>query len=171
MGHTQCEECKEQRFVVEFGSKRICRGCVHKALNNKVTDFIQEKRFADDGVSRPHTAFLELYGSEGVDKWMRAPKDQHSVQDLVDHIEASREIVGTTAAATSVSTVKTVLSTRLREAATDAIHEGKSRVREDHIKRFAQSLADAHSCKYLDSDVDLAEFDQLLRNLEVRLKS
>jgi hypothetical protein len=168
---TECEECKQQRFVVEFGSKHICRDCVHKALNNKVTDFIQEKRSADDGVSRTYAAFVELYGAESADKWARAHKDQTSVHDVVDHIEKSREIVGKKAAETSVATIKTVLSTRLREAATDAIHEGKTRVREDHIKRFAQSLSDAHNCKYLESEVDLAEFDHLLRNLEVRLKS
>jgi hypothetical protein len=167
----ECEECKNQRFLVEFGGKLLCRDCVHKALNNKVVDFIEEKRYSDDGVARTYPVFTQLYGSEAAEKWSRAPKDPRSIQDVVNTIETSREIVGKTAAATSVSTIKTVLSTRLREAATDAIHEGKTRVREDHIKRFSQALADAHNCKYLEKEVDLAEFDHLLQNLEVRLKS
>lgn len=131
----ECDDCKQQRFCTDLGGRVICRDCVHKALNNKVLNFIQ---------------------NEG------------PVHDVIDHIEATQEIVGKSAIATAVETVKCTLTTRLREAATDSIYEGKDKVSQANVQRLSRALSDAKSCSYLDAEVDLTEFDHLLRNLEVR---
>jgi len=98
-------------------------------------------------------------------------EDKVPVDHIVKHIDGSKDVIHPSFINTATAVVKGVVSSRLRERATEAIHSGKKKVSIEHIDRLKKSLSDAKACGYLEDDVDLSEFEVFLNNLEVRAKA
>lgn len=98
--------------------------------------------------------------------------ETHSAADVRRHFDESQETEGTALGVAPGSLdgakniCKSVLRTRLRESATDAIYAGRNR--DQHIGKFESSLSEAKASGWLDDEIRLDEFSHLLRNFQVR---
>jgi hypothetical protein len=99
--------------------------------------------------------------------------ETHSVASVRQHLEESQENEGTSIGVapgsidSAKTIVKSVLKSRLREYASDAIFAGRKKNGE-HLHKFDSSLTNAKECSWLDQEIEFPEFSLLLRNLQVR---
>jgi len=100
--------------------------------------------------------------------------ETRSAEDVLDTLAKSNTFSGTNFSSlqnshgASIDTVKDVVNMRLREATRDAVYSGK-KVSQTHVDRLAHSLKEAEASRsYVGADMNLEDFENLLRNMQVK---